>query len=480
MATPTELARRADCPPSMVTVSKPQDWGVHGEARLSSLTMRNGAYLTLRYGLGVLVSLGNMLVLTWWIGPHAYGVFVTAIGLSGFLANLSRAGVDTCLIRREPEPNAHVHAVASTLILGNSLILLLAGVAVIPLLNEWYGSRELVAPYLVLLLNVPVIGLAGLPIARLERQLDFGAVAGIELGGQVLAFVISLLLAVQGCGVWAPVGGQLAWQGFVLIAAYRRTHFLPRLGFDVRLTREMLAYGFGITASLRIWQLRGLVNPLLVGRFAGAEGVAFVALAVRIAEGLGTVRLAAGRLAVAALARLQDDQQRLQAALQRALHLQLLSLGPLLCGFALLGPVIVPRVLGVRWLPSLAVYPFVAAGVLVNSLYNLQGSALFVVGRPWVVTRCSLLHVALLAGATLFLLPRVGLAGYGWAELSACTAYIVIHTGLGRIVTVSYRRLAPWLAVFLLGLFLPSVVLSLETRLAASRTDSRPPLMLAR
>ncbi len=48
---------------------------------------RGGAYLAARYGLGVFVSLGNMLVMTRWIGPHAYGLFVTAIGIVAFLSN---------------------------------------------------------------------------------------------------------------------------------------------------------------------------------------------------------------------------------------------------------------------------------------------------------------------------------------------------------------------------------------------------------
>ncbi|HXY03226.1 MAG TPA: hypothetical protein VEI49_06575, partial [Terriglobales bacterium] len=60
-----------------------------------SETLRGGMYLAGRYALGVIVSLGNMLVMTWWIGPHAYGVFVTAISMVAFLAAVARGGVDT-------------------------------------------------------------------------------------------------------------------------------------------------------------------------------------------------------------------------------------------------------------------------------------------------------------------------------------------------------------------------------------------------
>jgi O-antigen/teichoic acid export membrane protein len=420
---------------------------------LSSQTVRGGAYFAARYGLGVFVSLGNMLVMTRWIGPHSYGLFVTAIGLAAFLSTLARAGLDTYLVRREATPDKKTYDIASTLIFAISIGLMLAGVALAPLLIRWYGSREFVFPYLVLLLTIPLTGMSGVPIAKLERKLDFGSVAGIELGGQVLGLLTAALLAWRGLGVWAPVFGQMTWQLYVLIAACVSAHLLPSPRFEAGEAREMLAFGIGLTASLRTWQLRTLINPLLVGRFAGAEGVAFVALALRIAEALGTLRLAAGRMAVAALSRLQNKREEFRTALERAMRLQVITLGPLLCAFSLAGPFAVRHVMGERWIPSLAVYPFVAAGVLANSVYNLQASALFVLGRQWTVMGSYLTHVALLGVGTHLLLPRFGIAGYGWAELLACIAYFPIHAGLARIVAISYRRTLPWLAAFLTVLF---------------------------
>lgn len=421
---------------------------------LSRDALRGGAFLAARYGLGVLVSLGNMLVLTWWIGPHAYGVFVTAIGLVSFLASVARAGVDTYLVRLDAEPPAKTYAVAGSVVLLTSVAVTLVGCGLIPLLSHWYGSREFVAPYFVLLLSAPVVGLTGIPTARLERQMDFRRLAGLELGGQTLGLLLSMALAWAGRGVWAPVAGQLAWQGFLFAATCACARLYPSFRFDLQEARAMLRYGIGLTASLRTWQLRTLVNPLLVGKFAGAEGVAFVAFAIRAAEALGSVRMAAGRLAIAALARVQHSREQFCASLEQALYLQIITLGPLLCAFALMGSWGVRHVAGVRWMPSLVVYPFIAAGVLVNSVYNLQASALFVVGKQWLVMRSYTAHVVLLAAGTLFLLPRLGIAGYGWAELLACGAYPLLQTGV-KAVPVSYRRLTPWLVAFTALLFMP-------------------------
>src|SRR5713226_5640880 len=244
-------AALGDVPEStgLISRSRPPQSGV-GDL-FSSQTARGGIYLAARYGLGVVVSLGNMLVMTWWIGPHAYGLFVAAIGLVAFLSNLSRAGVDTYLVRREATPDAHLYEVAGTLILSVSMGLALTGAVLAPMLVRWYGRREFVAPYLALLLSVPVSGLTGVPMAKLERKLNFRRVTGIELGGQSLGLLVATSLAWFGLGVWAPVAGQIAWQTFVLIAACISARMVPRLRFDAGQAREMLSFGIGLTASLR-------------------------------------------------------------------------------------------------------------------------------------------------------------------------------------------------------------------------------------
>ncbi|PYX07943.1 MAG: hypothetical protein DMG88_12535, partial [Acidobacteria bacterium] len=325
--------------------------------------IRGGAYLAARYGLGIFVSLGNMLVMTRWIGPHAYGLFVTAVGMAAFLSNLGRAGVDTYLVRLEPTPTARIYDIAATLVFVISTGLALLGAMSVPLLIRWYNGREFVGPYLVLLLSIPVTSMTGIAMAKLEREMNFRSVARIELGGQTAGLVLSAILAGSGFGVWVPVTGQFAWQVYVFIATSTATRMVPRIGFDLKEARAMLSFGIGFTSSMRVWQLRTLVNPLLVGRFAGADGVAFVALAVRIAEALGTLRLAAGRMAIAALARLQNRREQFRLAVERASLLQVVTQGPLLYAFSLAGPLIVRHVIGARWMPILLLYPFVAAGV---------------------------------------------------------------------------------------------------------------------
>ena len=420
-----------------------------GEARRdASLSQRGVAYIAARYGASAFVNAGNVFVLTWWIGPRAYGAFVTAVGITTFLSSVARAGLDTCLVRAEQPPTSKDYDTAFTLILAISLLLCALGILALPLLTYWLPDHTFVLPYIVLLLTIPLIGLAGPPMAQLERALQFQDVAKIEFGGQLAAFVVSGGLAWRGLGMWAPVAGHVTWQLCVLIAAKWMSSWSPRLSTDRVRARNMIRQGLGFSTSVRVWQLRKLVNPLVVGRILGTEAVAFVGLAARAIEVLSVVRVAVERVAIAALSRLRENPRQCQQMMQKGARLDVLVLGPAVLMLTTLGPVLLPGLFGERWSGALRVLPFVTAAALVNSVFALEASALFVEGRQWVVTRAYLWHVLILALGTLLLASFAGIAGYGWAELAACLPYLILHRGLPPGLRIVLPPILPWLGAF--------------------------------
>jgi len=216
----------------------------------------------------------------------------------------------------------------------------------------------------------------------------------------------------------------------------------------------MISYGLGFSASMWIWQLRSLVNPLIVGRYAGVEAVGFIALAIRLVESLGFVKGVAWRVSIAALAKVQDEGARLTKAITDGMRLQVLALGVLFLGFVLIGPWLLPILLGERWAPVMQISSFVALGYLVNALFSLHSSALYVVQRNWEVAFFHLIHIILFAGGALLLVPRLGIIGYGWSEVIALLSYPIIHFQLVKYVgNPKYFLAGIWTLAFAIALF---------------------------
>ena len=424
---------------------------------LREKVLRGGVYLSAREGIGLGVGVLGVLFVTRLIGPTQYGLYRGAMEIVAFFAGVARWGLDAYLVRREEAPSREVYHQVFTLLLLGSAGFMALGFGCLPLLGSWLGDARYLAPLKVLLLSLPFTVLSIPAVARLERDLDYRKVAALETTGQILYHGVAVLLAALGAGLWAPVAGYVTWQLWATLAGCFMAKYRPGWHWSAPLAKEMLAFGTGYSSSFWVYNLRSLVNPLVVGHYLGAQQVGFVSLTIRLIEVLGFVRAATFRLALAALGRLQQDTVRLRRALEEAMGLQALAVGLPLAVFALAAPQIIPRLFGNEWAPALSVFPFIATGFLVAAVFGMHTSILYVCRRNLQVTLAYAVHVALFAGTALLLVPRLGLRGYGLSELVAIGSAILLHQSVARLFPVSYRRVIPWFLAFLPPLFAPLV-----------------------
>src|SRR5215217_8776205 len=223
---------------------------------LRAKVLRGGVYLVLRQGLGVIVSAVGVIVLTRIIGPEAYGLYAAAFGIYIYLFIVFQWGVNTYLIRREEEPLPQDYNQAFSLLLllslaGTGAAILLA----LPLLERWVNLEGFgpVATAMFAVLPVQLLGLV--PMARLERALDYRRIALIELTGLIIFYLVALPLAYQGLGYWAPIVGKWVEQLLISSLLYWMSSYRPQLYWENARVRSMVGYGLGYSSSIWIWQL---------------------------------------------------------------------------------------------------------------------------------------------------------------------------------------------------------------------------------
>jgi O-antigen/teichoic acid export membrane protein len=417
-----------------------------GSPSLREQVLRGSVYLGARQVIGMVVSLGGAFVLMRMLGPREYGFYAAALGFFVSLQLVSQLGIGVYLIRREEEPSADVlHRAATLLVLLGALGVGLGGLT-LPLVTRWSRLPEVALPTLALYAALPLSALIQVPMALLDRRLDYRRVAWIELSGQIAFYAVAVGAAVVRPTVWAPVLGWWTQQVLLLAGASRAASYLPRPAWDRRTVEEMIRYGFGYSAAVWLYQLRRAVNPLVVGRYLGAEAVGVVSLTFQLVVQLSFVAVSAWRLSTAALARVQADRARLLRAVEEGMRLQVPAVAPFLLLFAWLGPTLVPVLLGPEWRQVPELFPYVAGGFLFSAVFTMQSSALFVVRRNLEVGAAHLIQLILLAGVGLVLVPLAGLAGWGIAELSMIGGFLYMHRALARETGAPRYGKTLWLA----------------------------------
>lgn len=412
---------------------------------LRKKVLRGGAFLSFRQAIGVVLSLAGVLLVTRVIGPLQYGLYATAMSIVLFLTMVGTWGVDIYLLRKTEKPTEQEFDQAFTVLLCISLVFF-GGLAALSHSIAVFVKDPHVASLIIFLATAIPLSLVALPaIVKLDRDLNFKQVAVNELVGQASIYVVSIPLALAGAGAWAPTSGWVTQQLVLMILSFRSARYRPSLHWDQPLIVKMLKYGLAYSSSTWVWQLRGLVNPLIVGRFAGPAAVGYVAVSIRFVEVLAFAKQATWRIAMAALARISNDSARLRNSVSEGMKLQAIAVGLPLALFALAGPILIPLGLGHNWGPSLLVFPFIALSYLMNAMFNLHCSVLYLRHENMQVTVFHLVHIGLFAGSAALLVPHLGFVGYGWAELVALLSYPVLHSYFARQVeSPSYSVAALW------------------------------------
>ena len=430
---------------------------------LRTRVIRGGAAIAIRQCIGMALSVVSVLLVTRMIGPYQYGIFAAAYGIAAFIATATTWGLDVYLLRKAAEPTSAEYNQAFTLFTATS-VFFVAGLTLFRhSISRFAGLPEIAFPLAVMSLFIPcnLINIPG--VVRLDRSLRFQRVAVIELVGQATGCALAVPLAFHHMGCWAPILGILTGQFLGVILIYVSAPLRLRFHWERHLVKQMLGYGLGYSGAVWVWQLRALVNPLIVGRFAGAQGVGFVALAIRLVEVLSFIKQVTWRVAMAALAKLDGNTERLRRSITEGMCLQAFAVGLPLTLFAAIGPFVLPRIFGARWDPAFRLFPFLALSYLLIAVFNLHTSVLALLTRNLQLMQFYAVHVILFAASAALFVPMLGYMGYGWAEVMAFVAYYLLHHYICRSIgNPDYGPALLWFAVCSIAIMIAAIPVKLS------------------
>lgn len=421
---------------------------------LRDRTVSGGMHLAMRQVAGLAVRSVGLLLLTRYIGPGNYGIYAASVAIATVVASVCRFGTEVYLTRLRAAPvGPHEEQVFSFLVTAAAAALAIA-LPVILLFREVFDIEGTMVLFVLLALT-PVNVLWVPAQARLERDLRYRSLARIEFTGDLVLYGVAIGVAAAGAGVWAPVAGYALWQTWLLVASYRSSGFRPRWRWEWSLLREVLRYGSTYSPSFWATRLRDVMNPLVVGRYVGAVGVGYVALALRLTENLSFVRRTVNQIAVPALARVQDDRDRVERAHAEAMLIKVIGVGVPFLGVALTMPVVLPPLLGSDWEGVATVFPLIAVSALVGGPLALNQKVLHVVGRNGVVAVAQVLSLAVLAVLSAVLVPELGPDGFGWATIGAFFPLLILDPAVRPVLTPHYGPAIRWSIALVPPMFIP-------------------------
>jgi O-antigen/teichoic acid export membrane protein len=191
-------------------------------------------------------------------------------------------------------------------------------------------------------------GFTNIGLTMYRRDMQFGRIALIGLGQQLIGFFTTVILAVLLRSYWAVILGEFAFYTSGLILSYLYHSYRPR--FCVTQFRQQWEFCKWIMARNLAGFMMGRGDQFVVAKFFGIENIGFYSMAIRFAE-MPTKHVMAPMLmpVYAALAKQQEDPARFSRAVLQVISATSTVALPIATLFATLSGEFVGVVLGPKW-----------------------------------------------------------------------------------------------------------------------------------
>jgi PST family polysaccharide transporter len=399
--------------------------------------------------------------------PEEFGIVAVATVVVTFLAVVQGLGLGAALIQRRGDIGRASNVVFTlNLLLG---VLLTAVVfAIAPLVADYFREPAATPLLRALGLTFTLEAFGSVHLVRMQRDLRFDRVFIPDAGRSLIKGAVSVGLALTGVGAWSLILGQLAGVVAAVLLSWLMFPWRPRLTIDTPLARKLIAYGLPLFGVSVMWVISVNLDYVIIGRQLGSEELGIYTLAYRLPE-LLVVSLMVGvnRVVFPAFSTLQGDRSGLQRGFLVATHYMVLVTFPLSIGMAIVADPMVRVALGPEWVDAIPVMRVLAISVLVASMMDADGDVYKAVGRPGLLFKLNLLHLALLVPA-LLIGVQYGLVGVALAHLAARTVTRVVRTiVISRFLSVPIPTIASQWRTAALG----SIALAVMAGTAMYLTD---------
>jgi PST family polysaccharide transporter len=374
------------------------------------------------------LTFGALIVLARTLSPAEFGAFAVVAIVVAVAVAVGDLGINGALIQQPAYPSRRELATARTLqlfvwVTGSVLIWVFA-----PLIASLAGlGSDGTAQIRVMTLTLLLWTLRHVPVAMLTRAMRFDVLARTEVMQVAVNHATTILLALNGFGVWSFVGGavlqaatgavlfNLAWRGW------------PGWGIDPSAARRMLAYGVRYQAAEGVGALRDVVVPLLGGLAGGVTAVGYLHFAWRNGQLAASFEEIAGRVSLPAFSRVASDRDRLARAARMAIVSVGLVVGAVQWWVIAVAPELVATLFGAQWAPAVVPLQLVCVGSLALAPTRILRSLLLAAGLPGTAMRAVIAGVLSLFVGFGVLTTLAGLAGAGAAFALASAFALLLH-----------------------------------------------------
>jgi O-antigen/teichoic acid export membrane protein len=340
-------------------------------------------WTTLNSATGAIVRIASIAVLARILVPEDYGLMAMVAVVLGIAELFADLGVNSAFVQRREvslEERSSLFWLNVSMSTGVALVL----VALSPLFARFFGDLRL-TPLIMLSSTTFVITALGQQIKMsAEKELHFKAVVILNLIAVLISFVVAVVTALSGWGVYALVVSAIAKAAFSTLFYWLFVSDGWRPMWRLRLSdvRSFLGFGTATVANNVVNYVNRTIDVFLGGRLLGVTELGLFSVPRNLVLELsGMVNSIVTRVGFPLIAQIQSDVSQVRSVYLKTMNMTAATNAPLYIGISFFAPDIVGLLLGPGWERSGELLRILALWGGLRSTGNPVGSLLYGMGR---------------------------------------------------------------------------------------------------
>lgn len=333
-----------------------------------------------------------------------------------------------------------------------------------PLIATFFKQPQLVSICRVVFLTIPISSLYLVPLAQLNKTMDFKGIAISNVLAVFLSGIIGVTFALKGYGVWSLIAQQIVFQTVRMIVYYLNGTWRPKLQFSFGVILELWKFSLNIMGTSVLNVIFNNLYLIILGRYYSVKQVGDYYQANRLSEPFNyTFLIVLTTSSYPLFVQVQDDNSRFRNIYRSMAQKSSMLTFPVMITLIAIAYPLIYVLLSPKWLHSVTIFQLLIASSLFNVLYSLTVFALNAKGKSSITLRLEIIKKAMILLSVLALLNfgiTMMLVGYA---IVSFIAYLVSILYLKKEINHYIKhQIQDFAAPVLVGIFIASVCFGLS------------------
>ena len=396
--------------------------------KIKSKTAKNFLYLSIRnFGIQIVTTLG-FFILTVILGASEVGLFAIVAESIAILGYFSDIGLASALIQQKDEVETKDLRTTFTI----QQVLVVIGLIIVAIIypnlanSKGYGDKEFWI-LLSLCFSFVAASLKTIPSVLLERKLDFQKLSLVDIIENVLFYLIAVIFALMGFGVFSYAIATFIKSLVGLIVIYKISPWDIGIGYSSATTKKLMRYGLPFQINSLIAVAKDRMSNLLVAGIIGRESFGLLSWAQKGPRIPLSFMDAIMKITFPTFARIQEHPELLKKSITKSIYFIAVIVFPLLGGIALVSADIIniiPKY--TKWQPALVPLYFYAISYALAAVTTPITNAFNAVGKIKTTTKLMIMWTVLTWVFYPFLSYKYGYYGTSVAALIVGLSSVVV------------------------------------------------------